>query len=313
VNTDPTPFTELVGCRLPLQLAGMPRTSVPDLVVAVADAGGLGMLGGARATAAQLERDLGKISRRTDGAIGVTFLAPFMDPEAVEIASRRARVVEVFWGPPDPGLVARIHAGGALASWQVGSVDDARAAERAGCDIVVVQGVEAGGHVRGTTPLADLLAAARTAVRVPVVAAGGIGTRRDVAAALAAGAHAVRCGTIFVAASESGAHPGYQRALVDADPSDAVLTTAFSHGWPDAPHRVLRDCIRALAHAPDPVGELIDDDARITLVRGGTPSPTRSTRGTIAAMPLYAGLSVGAVQAIRPAATIIADLIGTVE
>jgi nitronate monooxygenase len=309
MSANPTPFTELVGCRLPLQLAGMPRTSVPDLVVAVADAGGLGMFGGARATPAQLERDLAALARRTDGAIGVTFLAPFLDPGLIEVAAGRVRVVEVFWGVPDPDVVARIHAGGSLASWQVGTVPEARAAEAAGCDIVVVQGVEAGGHVRGTTPLAELLASARTAVTVPLVAAGGIGTHRDVTAALTAGAHAVRCGTVFVAAAESGAHPDYQRALIGADPADTVLTTTFSVGWPDAPHRVLGDCVRAIVHAPDPVGELIDDGARISLPRGATPNPTRTTRGMIAAMPHYAGLSVGAVHAIRPASAIIADLI----
>ena len=313
MSAHPSAFTDLIGCRVPLQLAGMPRTSVPDLVVAVSNAGGLGMFGGARASSAQLERDLAAISRRTDGAIGVTFLAPFLDQELVAVASGRVRVVEIFWGIRDGDLVARIHACGSLASWPVGTVSEARAAEAAGCDIVVLQGVEAGGHVRGTTPLAELIAAARAAITVPLVAAGGIGTRRDVTAALAAGAAAVRCGTVFVAAAESGAHPDYQRALIGAGPADTVLTTIFSHEWPDAPHRVLGDCVRAVANAPDPVGELIDDGARISLPRGATPSPTRTPRGMIAAMPQYAGLSVGAVHAIRPAGAIVADLIGTAD
>ncbi len=268
MSAHPTAFTDLIGCRVPLQLAGMPRTSVPDLVVAVANAGGLGMFGGARASAAQLERDLAAISRRTDGAIGVTFLAPFLDPALVAVASGRVRVVELCWGIPDRDLIARIHAGGSLASWQVGTVSEARAAEAAGCDIVVVQGLEAGGHVHGTTPLAELLAAARAAVSVP---------------------------------------------LVGADPADTVLTTTFSHGWPNALHRVLGDCVRAVANAPDPVGELIDDGARISPPRGATPSPTRTTRGMIAAMPQHAGLSVGAVHAIRPAAAVVADLFGTAD
>ena len=216
--------------------------------------------------------------------------------------------MELFWGDPDPGVVARIHGGGAQAAWQTGSVDEARAAEAAGCDFVVVQGVEAGGHVRGTTPLMPLVTAVRETLAVPVVAAGGIGTRRDVLAAYAAGADAVRCGTVFVAAAESGAHPDYQLALVGADPADTVLTTAFSHNWPDAPHRVLGDCVRALAGAPEIVGELIDDGTRVTLARGATPNPTRTTRGMIAAMPHYAGLSVGAVHGVRPAAAIVADL-----
>lgn len=303
-----TAFTELLGCRLPLQLAGMPRTSVPDLVVAVADAGGLGMLGAARATPTQLERELNAIARRTDGAVGVTLLVPFLDPAVIDVAAAGGRVVELFWGDPDARLVARIHRGGALAAWQVGSVAEARAAEAAACDLVVVQGVEAGGHVRGITPLIPLVGAVRDAVGVPLVAAGGIGTHRDVLAACDAGADAVRCGTVFVAAAESGAHPDYQLALIGADPADTVLTTAFSHNWPDAPHRVLGDCVRALAGAPEIVGELIDDGARVALPRGATANPTRTTRGMIAAMPHYAGLSVGAVHGVRPAAAIVAEL-----
>src|SRR5204863_9454556 len=125
-------------------------------------------------------------------------------------------------------------------AWQVGSVDEARAAVDAGCDFIVAQGVEAGGHVRGQIGLLPLLDRVLDVVGVPVVAAGGIGTARAMAAALAAGASAVRVGTRFVASQEADTHPDYAQALIDAGPGDTVLTTTVAVMCPGAPHRVLR-------------------------------------------------------------------------
>src|SRR5204863_396936 len=128
-------------------------------------------------------------------AVGVNFLVPFLDPTAVEAAADRCPLVEFFWGDPSAELITHVHAGGAKAGWQIGSGDEARAAVDAGCDLIVAQGIEAGGHVRGTTGLLPLLDEVRAAVDVPVIASGGIGTGRAMAAALAAGADGVRVGT----------------------------------------------------------------------------------------------------------------------
>jgi NAD(P)H-dependent flavin oxidoreductase YrpB (nitropropane dioxygenase family) len=128
-----------------------------------------------------------------------------------------------------------VHAGGALACWQVGSREEAIAAAEAGCDFVIAQGVEAGGHVRGTTPAMTLLGEVIAAVDVPVLAAGGIGTGRAMATALAAGADGVRVGTRFVAAAEAAVHPAYVAARIGAEAQDTAYTEAFSVGWPDAP------------------------------------------------------------------------------
>src|SRR5262249_53714320 len=157
--------------------------------------------------------------------------------DAVELAAERCPLVEFFWGEPSAALVDLVHAQGASASWQVGSADEGRLAADAGCDLVIAQGVEAGGHGRGAPRFLPLLEELRAAVDVPVVAAGGIGTGRAMAAALTAGADAVRVGTRFVAATESVAHPDYVDAVVKASADDTVLTTAFGEGWPDAPHR----------------------------------------------------------------------------
>ncbi|HVH04674.1 MAG TPA: nitronate monooxygenase [Myxococcota bacterium] len=307
-------FTRLVGASAPVQLAGMPGIATPELVAAVADAGGLGMLGATLVPPPALEAVLAGIAARTRGAVGVNFLMPFLDPAAVDVAAHRARVVEFFYGDPDPALVARAHAGGALVSWQVGSLAEAEAAERAGCDLMVVQGTEAGGHVRGTTSLLPLLSAVLDAVRVPVVAAGGIATARSLAAVLACGAGAARLGTRFVAAAESGAHPAYVKALLAASAEDTCLTEAFSVMWPDAPHRVLRSAIAAAEALPDGVvGEEPSDDGTFEIRRFSVVPPTRATTGRIEAMALYAGESVANVGDVQPAGAIVAELVAGAE
>jgi nitronate monooxygenase len=146
---------------------------------------------------------------------------PFLDRSNlsdVKLAARRVRLVEFFFDTPDPALISLVHAGGALAGWQVGSVAEARQAVNAGCDLIIAQGLEAGGHVRGAVGLLPLLADVLEVVTVPVLAAGGIASARAMAAVLAAGAAGVRVGTRFVATQESGAHPDYVAALVGPPP-----------------------------------------------------------------------------------------------
>src|SRR5262245_1421995 len=200
-----TAFGELVGCRLPIQsapMAGVVRDA--ELPAAVAAAGGHGMFPAAFLQAPFLERVIDDLNDRTR-AYGINFVGVFLDRECLELAADKAPLVDVFIAAPDVDIVDRIHAGGALASWQVSDAEQARAAEAAGCDLLVVQGVEAGGHPTGQLALLPLLDEVLDVVTVPVVAAGGIGTARSVAAALAAGAAAVRVGTRFIAAVESAA------------------------------------------------------------------------------------------------------------
>jgi len=162
-----TAFTRLVGCRAPIQSAPLPGIATPELVAAVADAGGLAMQPAPLLSADALGAALDALAARTRGVFGAGFLIPFLDRACLQVAARRARVVEFFYGAPDAELVREARAHGALASWQVGSLDEALAAERCGCDLVVVQGVEAGGHVRGVSRLLPLLASVVTRVRVP--------------------------------------------------------------------------------------------------------------------------------------------------
>jgi NAD(P)H-dependent flavin oxidoreductase YrpB (nitropropane dioxygenase family) len=297
--------------------------SPPALVAAVSEAGGLGMLGTARPGArslARLEALLEEVHSLTSRPFGVNFLAsphhlPVYEPGSFRCAARSARVVEFFYGRPDPSIVEIVHAEGALCSWQVGSREEAEAAAEAGCDLVIAQGVEAGGHVRGTIGMLPLLVEVVEAVDVPVLAAGGIGTGRAMAAALAAGASGVRVGTRFLASPESDAHPEYVERLIAARAEDTVYTTAFSGGWPDAPHRVLRSCLEAAEAFPDDiVGERSSlDGKRVPIKRFDAASVPRDATGAIGAMSLWAGESVGGVTKVQPAAEVVQEMAAEAE
>lgn len=299
-------FTDLVGSKWPLQQAGMSGTATATLAAAVSNAGGLGMIGVGRQQFAVVERYLDEVAALTTDPVGCTCIAHFVQPDVVELVTSRLPIVEFFYEWPDPGRVPAT----VICGWQVGSVDEAKAAVDAGCRYVIAQGMEAGGHVRGKVPLAELLPAVRSAVDVPVVAAGGIGTAAAVRAALRFGADAVRVGTRFVATRESYAHPAYIDALVGASSDDSVLTEAFGIGWPNAPHRVLRSAIDAAdAASQDVVGETVSHLGKpMPMPRFGASSPNRDTTGDISAMALYAGVSVGAVDRVMTAAEVVSEL-----
>jgi nitronate monooxygenase len=306
-----TRFTDLVGASVPIQLAAMGGgVAGPPLALAVARAGGLGMVGAADLTADAITAALGPRSSR-DGPernVGAGFLMPFLDRAAVEQVAPSIHVLEFFYGDPDASLVDVGKVAGCLVSWQVGSADEARAAVDAGCDFVVAQGVEAGGHVRGTLGVLTLLEAVLGGVDVPVVAAGGVGTARGMAGAIAAGADGVRVGTRFLAAREATVHPDYRHALIAASADDTVLTDAFSLFWPDAPHRVLRaslDAARALS----------GDESGATYAGGGpiprfaASPPSADVEGSIDALAQYAGESVGAVTGETTAEEVVRELV----
>lgn len=305
-----TSFTRLVGCRVPIQQAGMGGAATVQLAAAVAEAGALGMIAMPTAGPDAVATALDELGKATSGVYGVNVLIPFLQRASVEAASSRTPLVEFFYGEPDPSLVALAHQGGALVSWQVGSRAEARAAVDAGCDLVVAQGVEAGGHVRGQVGLLALLDEVVPAVGVPVLGAGGIATARSVAAVLSAGAAGARVGTRFLAADEADVHAGYLDALIAADAEDTILTTTFSAMWPDAPHRVLRSCVdAAMRLGDDVVGEMaLGDGTHFPIPRLAPLPPTRDTTGHIEAMALYAGQSVGQVRRRQPAAEIVREL-----
>ena len=178
---------------------------------------------------------------------------------------------------------------------------------------MIAKAWESGGRKRIEGPtLLPLLDAVLDGVSLPVIAAGGIATRRGVAAALAAGADGVRVGTRFIAAAESDAHPAWIDAVIRAGADDTAVTTAFNVGLPvPGPHRVLRSSIEAAeALADGQAGVVRLAGAEIPVPRFAPQPPTRDSTGAIEAMPFYAGQSAGAVARIQPAREIVAELAG---
>lgn len=306
-----TRFTDLVGCRFPIQLAAMTRVVSPQLAAAVSNAGGLGMLAIGKSSSSAAIATLDAARQLASSPVGAGFIVEFLNRDALDAVAERVPVVEFFWGWPDPSIVPP----NVVSGWQVGSADEARAAADAGCSFVVAQGIEGGGHVRSSITLAELLPAVLDAVDIPVVAAGGIGSATDVRSALAAGADAVRIGTRFVAALESAAHPQYVDGLIRATAADTVVTEAFDVGWPNAPHRVLRSALDAALAADDGVIAVFRnaDGSTADLPRFSTTPPVDTTVGNIDAMALYAGMSVDDIHRRDAAADVMVELLAGLD
>jgi nitronate monooxygenase len=302
---------DLLHCDLPIQLAPMGSVSAtPALPLAVATAGGHGMYPGLALPPAAIEPVIDALAARTR-AFGVNFIVPLMDRASLELAVERVPYIDFFLADPDAALVELVHAGGKTCGWQVESAPEARAAEAAGCDLVIAKAWESGGRKRIEGPtLLPLLDAVLSAVALPVIAAGGIATARGVAAAFAAGADGVRVGTRFIAAAEADAHPAWVQALLAAGAEDAVVSEAFNVGLPEpGPHRVLRSSIAAAEALTDAdAGVVRLAGAEIPVPRFGAQPPTRDSTGVIEAMAFYAGQSAGAVAAVQPAGEIVAEL-----
>ncbi len=201
----------------------------------------------------------------------------------------------------------------------VATADDARRAVDCGADVVVAQGWEAGGHVRGVVTTLALVPAVVDAVGdTPVVAAGGIADGRGMAAALMLGAAGVWIGTRFLAAEEAAIHPDYRQRLFAASESDTIYCTdLFDVGWPNAPHRVLRNSTvrnwEAAGRMPpgQRPGEreiIATSRSRGNVARYQSFVPGPDTEGDIEALPHWAGQGVALVKKAQPAAEILHEI-----
>src|SRR5262252_3434762 len=237
-----TGFCDLLGIEHPIIAAPMgPDMTGPELVAAVSNAGGLGILQAQFCSPPAFRQEIRRVRALTAKPFGVNLLLHFPVEDQVAIClEERVPVLSFFWGDPTP-YVRRAHAAGVKVFHQVGSVAEAQRAASAGVDVIVAQGVEAGGHVAGEVSTLAMIPRVVDAVApVPVVAAGGIADARGVVAVLALGAQAAVLGTRFLASAESHAHPHYKQRLLEADEGHTVRTILFGHGWPNAPHRTLR-------------------------------------------------------------------------
>ena len=316
-----TPLCDLLGCDVPILLAGMGGVSRWELAAAVANAGGYATLGMVREPTVLIEREVRALRAATDRPFAVNLIPAATAPDLLDAQiscclALGVRAFSFFWDVV-PSAVARVKAAGCLVLHQIGTLQAARDAEAAGADVLVAQGIEAGGHVHGRIGAFALTAEILAETRLPVVVSGGVADGRALAAALAMGAAGVHCGTAFLATTESFAHDMHKRRLVAAHASDTVLTDIFVLNWPrGAAVRVLANSVtdalgdRLLGHDPDALPrEPIAWDDDVARLRFSTDSPLRSTTGDLEAMALYAGQGVAAVNDIVPAAERLARIV----
>ena len=317
-----TPLCARLGIDLPIVQAPIGDGATPELVAAVAGAGALGMLAMSWTEPDAIRSVMQRTKALTPRPFGVNFVLEWDQRERLaNCLEEGARIVSYFWSSLAPGspYVDEAHAAGATVMLTVGSSDEAKRAVDAGVDVVVAQGLDAGGHVWGSVGTLSLVPAVVDAVApTPVIAAGGIGDGRGLAAVLALGAQAAWMGTRFIVADESGTHPEYRDRIVQAKETDAVWSRdVFDGGWPDAPVRTLdNSTLRGWRDAGSPApgsrpgeGEVIghwsDGEA---IERYDADLPGSEASGDLEAMANYAGQSAGVVRKRRPAADIVREV-----
>src|SRR5271168_1232646 len=237
-----TRFTELLAVQYPIVSAGMGGVALAELAAAVSNAGGLGTIALAGFTPEAIQNEIASARKLTDKPLLVNLLVPFLRPGIIEMmAKERIQGITLFWGDPVE-YIPIVKKTALKVIWQCGSAKEAVAARDAGADALMIQGLEAGGHVRGIVTSLALIPSVRDAVgpTIPIIAAGGFADGRGLAAALALGADAAVFGTRFIASNEAAAHPRYQDRIIAAEAEDTVHTELFDVGWPNAAHRVLR-------------------------------------------------------------------------
>src|SRR3954451_5839153 len=295
----------------------------PALAAAVSSAGGLGVLPLSWTSPEEIRAVVGETRRLTECPFGVNLGLAWDQRDRLAAAlDAGVRVVSLFWG--DAGeLIGAAHDGGAIVFVTVGTAEEGRAAAAAGADVVVAQGWEAGGHVWGAVSTLALVPRVVDAVApVPVVAAGGVADGRGLAAVLALGAAGAWVGTRFLAAHEAAIHPDYRRRILAAGEADTFYGTLFDRGWPDAPHRPLRNStVEAWEQAGRPPsgsrpGETDEPASRpdgSPINRYASSTPTASMSGDIEPLPHWAGQGVGLVTREEPAADIVSSLVSEAE
>jgi len=288
--------------------------SCPELVAAVSNAGGLGALSMTWLSPEAIASLVRQCQQLTDLAFQGNFVMSFPVGEQFKAAVVAGiRVVTFSWGVPEQWMIELLRENRVCYGVQV--VDQKSLEEALVCDpdFLIVQGVEAGGHVQAAMTTAECLEFVLSqAGGLPVVAAGGISAVADAKRMKALGASAVVLGTRFVASVESRAHELYKKRLIEDDGKDTILTMCFDDGW-TAPHRVLRNQtlndwmlagMPAVGERPGE-GELVarDDHGEVVCRYSDSP-PLCDHSGDVGEMCLYSGSGVGAVHDVLPSAEI---------
>jgi NAD(P)H-dependent flavin oxidoreductase YrpB (nitropropane dioxygenase family) len=317
-----TRLCDLLGIEVPIIVAPMgPNITGVELAAAVSNAGGMGIISFGAYPPPLLREQIRRLRELTDRPFGVNFILEFPVQDHIAMCIEdKVPVLSFFWGDPSP-YVEQAHAAGLKVFDQVGTVEAAERSARAGVDVIIAQGMEAGGHIKGTVATMVIVPRVVDAVApTPVLAAGGIADARGVVAALALGAEGVVVGTRFLTTIESNAHSIYKRKVLEASEEDTVRTTLFGYGWPNAPHRALRtgfveewlkeESRGSEQRSDEPViGETVLGGEKIPLLRFMGFPPSTDATGDIESMGLLSGQSAGLVHEIKPAADVVRELV----
>jgi enoyl-[acyl-carrier protein] reductase II len=300
-----TRVTELLGIHYPIVQGGMAWVSDPALTAAVSNAGGLGVLASAGLSPTELREAIRATRALTETVFGVNIalVLPGIDNLVDLVIKERIRCVTFGGGNPGK-YIPRLKDAGCLVVPVVPSVALARRLERAGADALIAEGHEAGGHVGKTTTLC-LVPQVVDAVQVPVIAAGGIGDGRGLAAALALGAEGVQLGTILVVADECSVHERFKEAIIKAH-DRATALTAQSVG---APVRALANRLTREYYRLESQGA-----TREELERLGLGKLRRAViEGDVEEGSVMVGQIAGLIRKRRPVATIFEEMLSEAE
>ena len=298
----PTRVSALFGIRYPIIQAGMVWTAGSKLAVAVSEAGALGMIGSGSMKPDLLREHIRKAREGTREPFAVNI--PLMRPDAEDlirvVLEERVRIVFTSAGHPVT-FTPRLKTEGVTVVHVIAAVKHARKALEAGCDAVVAEGFEAGGHngIDEVTTL-TLVPQVVDALPIPVIAAGGIADGRGMAAALALGAEGVQVGTRFAATEESSAHENYKKAVVAADDAGTVLTLKKV-----APVRMMKTPFAKKALEAERAGASREE---LLALLGSKRERQGIFEGNVEEGELEAGQSAGLVKEILPAGEVVARM-----
>lgn len=292
-----------------------------ELVSAVLAAGAYGFLGMVREPPEVLVREIKQVRESSDRPFGINLVPAATDPTLLDeelAACFDAGVHSMcfFWDPQEE-VIERAKRAGCVVLYQVGNVADAVAVERAGADIVIAQGAEAGGHVRDLVSSLVLIPQVVKAVSIPVIASGGFATGASLVAALALGAQGIHCGTAFLATGESFAHDYHKERVVTARAEDTVYTDIFAINWPPhSPVRVIANSVVndlgriSLGHRPhENARDIIGENEAQPIYRWSTDSPLRNTTGDIESMALFGGQVVDEIDRVDAAGDVVSRIV----
>jgi nitronate monooxygenase len=310
-----TSLTDILGCKFPILCAGMGGVARHQLAAAVSNAGGFGCMGMVREQPEFIRAEVNSYRAICDKPFAINLIPAATDTQLLNrqleecIALNIDRLV-LFWNV-NKDFIKRCHDSGIQIIHQVGSKREADEALNAGVELLIAQGIEAGGHVRGETSLIALLPEIRTLTKNPIIAAGGITTGEAFVAALVLGAQGISCGTAFLATRESNAHAFHKEKIINSEAEDTVLCQDFYRNWPiPAAVRVLKNDITNNPNHPYKNQSNIAIGAQdgMPIYPFSTDSPLLGAVGDLASMALYSGQGCGSVRQIKNAASVIAEL-----